>query len=209
MTGERRAKWRALLYHIRGDAGAKPPASWVKEADARLADVDLEDFRNCLCAWFAPVRSGEPLPLSVAGSHVLKGLLWYCALARDAALNEAALCLVDARWKPKRNAEKCTTALIQLLESMPPEFSREPMARLEQSLAGERLRQLNAGLSEAGDFIGKVLQQVATVAVTPQTTAEAARAQKPCFEHRTVGDLLGELGGLMAGLAKRNRAPGA
>src|SRR5262249_6165418 len=113
MSGERRTKWRALLYHIRGDGGSEASASWGKEARERVHEVGLGDVRACFGAWLAPVQRGEPLPLSIAGSHVRKGLLWYCAIARDPALNQAALCLVDARWTPKRNAEKCTTALIQ------------------------------------------------------------------------------------------------
>src|SRR6266508_5517542 len=52
MSGDRRAKWRALLYHIRGDAGTKPPASWSTEAELRLAQVGIEDVRDCFSAWF-------------------------------------------------------------------------------------------------------------------------------------------------------------
>src|SRR5262249_44779755 len=81
MTGERKTHWRALLRHIRGDAGSKPPKPWMKEAQGRLAAVGADDFQATISAWFTSFREPEPLRLSVVGSHVLKGLLWYCSLA--------------------------------------------------------------------------------------------------------------------------------
>jgi hypothetical protein len=121
MSGERRQRWQALLRHIRGDAGSKPPKPWIKEAQARLAAVGAEDFRATLARWFACFREPEPLRLSAVGSHVLKGLLWYCALARDPALTEAALPLPDAPWKPRRNLDKVMVALALLIDTMPVE----------------------------------------------------------------------------------------
>jgi hypothetical protein len=111
MTGDRRVLWRALLKHIRGNAPVRMPAGWARPAEALLAAVGLEDFREEIHVWFAPFRSGEPLPLSVAGSYVLKGLLWYCAVARDDGLRDCALWLLDVRWKQKRNIEKALVAL--------------------------------------------------------------------------------------------------
>ena len=111
MTGDRRVKWRGLLKHLRGNAPPRIPAGWARDAEQRLADVGLEDFSQQLCMWFAPFRSGEPLPLSVAGSHVLKGFIWYAALTRDDEVKETALWLLDVKWKQKRNAEKSMLAL--------------------------------------------------------------------------------------------------
>jgi hypothetical protein len=131
MTGDRRARWRALLHHIRGDAGSKPAKPWAKEAEKRLAAVGIEDFRTMIRGWFDAFRSPEPLPLSLAGSHVLKGLLWYGALARDAAVNEAALWLLDASWKPKRNVDKVMVALAVLIDTMPTEEAWQALLRLQ------------------------------------------------------------------------------
>ncbi len=111
MTGERRVKWRGLLKHLRGNAPPRMPSGWARDAEQRLADVGLEDFREQLHVWFAPFRSGEPLPLSVAGSHVLKTLIWYAALTRDDEAKAIALGLLDVKWKQKRNAEKLMLAL--------------------------------------------------------------------------------------------------
>ena len=111
MTGERRVQWRALLKHLRGNAPVRMPAGWARDAEPLLKAVGLEDFRECLAIWFAPFRSGEPLPLSVAGSHVLKCLIWYCALSKDEELKNYCLWLLDVKWKQKRNIEKSMVAL--------------------------------------------------------------------------------------------------
>jgi hypothetical protein len=111
MTGERQVAWRALLKHLRGNAPPKMPAGWAREAEPLLAAVGLNDFRQQFCLWFAPFQSGQPLPLSVAGSHVLKCMLWYASLTRDDEVRECALWLLDVKWKQKRNTAKSMIAL--------------------------------------------------------------------------------------------------
>ena len=111
MDGERKAHWRRLLKHIRGNAPKRMPDAWAKEASERLAAVGIDDFNQQLAVWFAPFRSGEPLPLSIPGSHVLKGLVWYVAVSGDATAKETAMWLLDVKWKQKRNMEKAMTAL--------------------------------------------------------------------------------------------------
>jgi len=113
LSGERRIKWRALLKHLRGNAPVRMSAGWACEAEPLLAAVGPDDFREQLHVWFAPFRSGEALPLSVAGSHVIKGLIWFCAVAKDDELKEHCLWLLDAKWKQKRNTEKVMVALGQ------------------------------------------------------------------------------------------------
>lgn len=113
MTGDRRVNWRALLKHLRGNAPVRMPAGWARQAEPRLAAVGVEDFQEQMRTWFAPFRSGEPLPLSVAGSHVLKGLIWFSAVARDEQIKECALWLLDVKWKQKRNTEKAMVALME------------------------------------------------------------------------------------------------
>jgi len=113
MTGDRRVNWRALLKHLRGNAPVRMPAGWARQAEPRLAAVGVEDFQEQMCTWFAPFRSGEPLPLSVAGSHVLKGLIWFSAVARDEDIKQCALWLLDVKWKQKRNTEKAMVALME------------------------------------------------------------------------------------------------
>jgi hypothetical protein len=121
MSGERRRRWQSLLRHIRGDAGSKPPKPWIKEAQSRLAAVGAEDFRSTITDWFDCFRQPDPLQLSVVGSHVLKGMLWYSALARDPAVTAASLAVADAPWKPKRNLDKVMVALALVIDTMPVE----------------------------------------------------------------------------------------
>jgi hypothetical protein len=112
-SGERRMKWRALFKHFKGNAPVNMPPAWGREAAVRISAVGLEDFREQVQVWFAPFRSGEPLPLSVAGSHVLKGFTWYSAVSQDEELKETCLWLLESKWRQKRNTEKVMTALKQ------------------------------------------------------------------------------------------------
>ena len=145
LAGDRRLKWRRLLKHLRGNAPVRMPAGWARQAETLLDAVGLDDFREHIELWFAPFRSGEPLPLSVAGSHVLKGLIWYCAVAHDGGLKDCCLWLLDARWKQKRNTEKALVALAQfgitkdelrarnLIKRDPPSPSLRLIERLSQA----------------------------------------------------------------------------
>src|SRR5262245_1972599 len=111
MTGERRRHWRQLLKHIRGNAPQNMPASWARDAETFLATVGIDDFIEQLALWFAPFRSGQPLPLSVAGSHIVKSLIWYVAVSRDERAKEIAFSLLDVKWKQKKNMTKSMVAL--------------------------------------------------------------------------------------------------
>lgn len=147
MTGEGRTRWRALLKHLRGNAPVRMPQGWARDAEPLLASVGREDFRNRMAEWFAPFRSGQPLPLSVPGSHVLKGLIWYCAVAKDEEARGIALWLLDAKWRQKRNTEKSLVALTELgitreeltsrnlIKERVPDPMPNYFLRLEQSLA--------------------------------------------------------------------------
>ena len=44
MVGERQTRWKSLLRHIKGNAPAKPPKAWLKEAEKRLIAVGQEEF---------------------------------------------------------------------------------------------------------------------------------------------------------------------
>ena len=120
MRGKQRTHWKALFRHIKGNAPAKPAKGWIKEAEKHLTQVTHQDFMDRLGVWLAPLRSGEAQPLSVAGSHVLRGLLWYAALTKDPRLGAIVLTLLDACWKAKRNVDKAMIALVGVLEAMPP-----------------------------------------------------------------------------------------
>jgi hypothetical protein len=156
MEDARRTRWKSLFRHIKGNAPAKPSKGWLKEGQRRLDQVGAEDFRDRFCAWLAPFRSAEPQPLSVAGSHILRGILWYAALTKDSGLAAVSLILLDATWKAKRNVDKVMVALVSVLETLPPAEAWAPLLRLEQewptsSVQVERLLKKTAaefGISE-------------------------------------------------------------
>jgi hypothetical protein len=145
LIGDRQLKWRRLLKHLRGNAPVRMPAGWARQAETLLDAVGLDDFREHIELWFAPFRTGEPLPLSVAGSHVLKGLIWYCAVTRDDGLKDCCLWLMDAKWKQKRTTEKALVALTQfgitkedlrarnLIKPEPPSPSTRLIERMSQA----------------------------------------------------------------------------
>jgi len=163
MTGERQARWRRLLHHIRGNAPKRMPAGWARDAGTLLAAVGGDDFKEQFALWWAPFRSGQPLPLSVAGSHVLKGLLWYASLTRDSDTREIALWLLDVTWKQKRNVEKSMVALevfgvtrdeLEARQLVKPDNPRPARAFLEKLLSARVLSPLNRlAIAEGDDLV--------------------------------------------------------
>ncbi len=131
MTGDRRARWRGALGHIKANSSAKPSPAWLKGAAQHLAGLGADEFRDRFVAWFQPFAGDEPQRLSVAGSHVLRGLLWYAGVARDAALAGPALALLDTRWKAKRNVDKAMVALTAVLETLPEVEAWPSLLRLQ------------------------------------------------------------------------------
>jgi len=146
-SGERQRRWRSLLKHLRGNAPVRMPAGWASQAEPLLAGVGIDDFREQIHIWFAPFRSGEPLPLSVAGSYVIKGLVWFCVVAGDEDLKECCLWLLDAKWKQKRNTEKVMVTLGEfgitkeeliarnLIKPPPPQPAPDLIEKLQNAVA--------------------------------------------------------------------------
>ena len=159
MKDERRARWRKLLKHIRGNAPQIVPPSWKNEAERRLAEVGVADFSEQLEVWFAPFRSGESLPLSVAGSHILKGLIWYASLTNDERAKSASLWLLDAKWKQKQNFEKSLVALGVFGISKEELFSRELLKPIS---------------TPSPNFMEKALQLVSQAINSPNTNTNVA-----------------------------------
>jgi hypothetical protein len=100
MTGDRSGRLaRFVEAPARQCASAMMPGDWAREAEPLLAAVGIEDFKRgqfCLCS--PPFQSGQPLPLSVAGSHVLKCMLWYrIAHARRRSRALGALWRLDVK----------------------------------------------------------------------------------------------------------------
>ncbi|HEX6717964.1 MAG TPA: hypothetical protein VF088_12675 [Pyrinomonadaceae bacterium] len=166
MQGERKANWRRLLKHIRGNAPKLMPPAWATEASERLAAVGIDDFNQQLVVWFAPFRSGEPLPLSVAGSHVLKGLVWYVAVSGDETAKQTALWLLDVKWKQKRNTEKAMTALEVLGISKQELLKRNLIAKPSAGTSSPAL----GHISESLDWARNVMDAFRNPNTSPPST---------------------------------------
>ena len=153
MDGERRIRWRALLKHLRGNAPVRMPKGWARDAAPLIEKVGLEDFKDRIASWFAPFRSGQPLPLSVAGSHVLKGLIWYCAVAGDQNLKGCALWLLDVKWRQKRNTAKSMLSLKEFGITEEELLTRKLIKERVPDPMGQYLEKLRASLFSICDRI--------------------------------------------------------
>jgi hypothetical protein len=91
--------------------------------------------------------SGQPMPLSVPGSHVLKGLIWYCAVVNDEESRGIALWLFDAKWRQKRNIEKSIVALTELGITREELFSRNLLKIRVPDSMPRYMERLKEGLS--------------------------------------------------------------
>jgi hypothetical protein len=117
MEGERRQRWRDLLRHIPPNAGTRPPNSWTGRARALIEAIPPDDRSTTMLDWFAPFSPDCALPLTVAGSHVLKAMLWYANLSAQREILDAALAFRLVPWKPKRHAEKVFASADRLLNN--------------------------------------------------------------------------------------------
>ena len=157
-----RARWHSLLHHIKGNSPARPSSRWLKVAGVQLTQVGADEFRNRFRSWFAPFATDEPQRLSVAGSYVLRGLLWYAAVARDTALVGPAMALLDTKWKAKRNIDKTMVALAQILETLDPNEAWPWLLRLHTewgTTSGQVERLLKKSAAERGVSEEELLRQ--------------------------------------------------
>jgi hypothetical protein len=106
-----RKAWRAILENTSLAKGRKPGKPWEKQAKAALAGVPAEAFRRQFREWFEPFRAEEPLHLTVCGRDVLRNLMWYALLAKDAQVDEAIAWFALAEWRNKRDRSCSETIL--------------------------------------------------------------------------------------------------
>ncbi|HEV8413825.1 MAG TPA: hypothetical protein VGQ49_09545 [Bryobacteraceae bacterium] len=106
-TGERKKAWLELIGNMTFAVVAKPPAKWTKVAEAALAAVGPEDFRNQMRRWLKPMDEDQPLRLTTPGRDVLRCLIWDASLCRpDPELDEALSWIGKATWKNKESRDR-------------------------------------------------------------------------------------------------------
>jgi hypothetical protein len=106
-TGDRKNAWLELIGNMTFAVVNKPPAKWVKAAQAALAKIDSDDFRRQIRRWMEPFKSDQPLRLSTPGRDALRCLIWDCGLAGpDPQLNDALSWISSAKWKNKESRDR-------------------------------------------------------------------------------------------------------
>jgi hypothetical protein len=106
MSPKERAAWQALLANTTYIVTGKPPKTWLKQAAVAFHKLGAAAFRRRFLSWFEPFGNPEPLRLTVAGRNLLRILMWYALIAKDAAVDEALLGFAKAKWKTKE-AGRC------------------------------------------------------------------------------------------------------
>jgi hypothetical protein len=106
-----RSAWRAILQNTSFAKSRQPAKQWEKQAQAALAGVSGEEFRQRVRGWFEPFRAEEPLHLTVCGRDVLRNLMWYALLAKDPQVDEAIAWFASAEWRNKRD-RSCSESIL-------------------------------------------------------------------------------------------------
>ena len=142
-TGTRKKAWLQLIRNITFAVGDKAPAKWRKAAEAALAAVGPEDFRNQLRRWLSPMAAtgnAKPLRISIAARDLLRCLIWYAALCPpDPQLDEALAWIDKAVWKNKESRDrmlKIWGPLLDVVSARNPELARQLEKRENLSQAG-------------------------------------------------------------------------
>jgi hypothetical protein len=134
----------------------KPPAKWTKAAEAAMAAVGPEDFRDQMRRWLAPMAEDTPLRLTIAGRDVLRTLIWDCALCPpDPQLDEALAWIGKAKWKNKESRDrmmKIEGPLAEVLLARSPELGRllpQKPSSEQESTAAPKSPDLQAAMNKA------------------------------------------------------------
>lgn len=134
--GARKKAWMDLISNMTFAVTAKPPAKWIKAAEAAMAAVGPEDFANHVRRWLAPMAGENPLRLSTPGRDALRCLIWDCSFCPpDEELDQALASIAAAKWKNKESRDrmlKITGPLEEVLKARNPALARTlPSSRPE------------------------------------------------------------------------------
>jgi len=158
MKDEKRRSWSAALRNNPVSDTTEPPKPWTKTADKCVASIGSEPFRDQLLVWFKPFAEPQPVRLTMAGSHILKVLLWYCRLLRDAApdqrLDPAVCSLLDTKWRNKEFVFRPLTVLAGNLALFPPDVAWPLVVRIREQLGKKAAARLDAMVKQIGEARG-------------------------------------------------------
>ena len=142
MPASRSKAWRTLLDNPCFALADEPPKKWRKVAEPAFQQIDAADFRSRFAQWFEPFAQGEPLRLTISGRNILRVLMWYALLAKDARVDAALAGFAHAKWKTKQAAERASQAEMAfayvLAERMPEKALDVLEAQLESGRAFQK-----------------------------------------------------------------------
>lgn len=154
-TGARKKAWMELIGNMTFAVVTKPPAKWAKPAEAAIAAVGPEDFRNQMRRWLQPMSEDTPLRLTTPGRDVLRTLIWDSALCPpDPQLDEALAWIGRAKWKNKESRDrmlKIEGPLADVLSQRSPDLARSlpPPAVRPEPQAPDLAAVMNKSMSVA------------------------------------------------------------
>jgi hypothetical protein len=136
----RQNQWSQLLRHLDHSARRRPDKDWTRAASLPLQQLGRDAFAQDLGAWLK-LPEGQ-VPLSTGGRHVLKTLIWFCALTGSTRLDGLLPGLIDLNYADPEAAVHLIYAIGYWLESRPKDFADAHRERLREKwpIAGSRIR---------------------------------------------------------------------
>ena len=96
MDAAGRSAWQALLVHAASAKPSKPPAKWLKQAEALVSAVGEEAVARYATHWLNEKSRQSAQPLAHRNTDLVKGLVWCCSLLEDKTLCRALANLGEA-----------------------------------------------------------------------------------------------------------------
>ena len=149
-----RRLWSAAFRSIVVSDSTEPPKSFQKTAESHIAAIGAGPFRDRLGQWFVPFRAAEPVRLTMVGSHMLKGLLWYARLVRDESIDAAVLSLLNTKWRSKEFLFRPLTVLAGSVAQFPAEEAWPILLRIHQLLGSKASARFTKQIEEVGAKLG-------------------------------------------------------
>lgn len=135
LSSPERKQWTRLFQSVDRTGRRRPDRKWIKEAQEALHDIGCNRFTQCIAQWLTLPE--ERVPLSTAGRHVVKTMIWCCTLcdpshADQRNVEELIPGLIDLDYAAPKAAVHLIYAVGYWLDSRPAEFSDQHRERLRR-----------------------------------------------------------------------------
>ncbi len=144
----KKAYWVRVFCSIPITDNTEPSSSFMKTAPQFINELGVAEFERQLLDWLRPIVAGERVRLSMIGSHMLKGLLWFARLIESTEIESVLVAMLDTNWKNKEFVFRPLTVLAGNFLALPCEKSGPLLDRIGAQLG-----------SKAGARFAAVLKQ--------------------------------------------------